>query len=51
MYGVAALGQPGAEHVMKVLFKEFECTMSQIGCSNIKNVANFLGKVKSSQLK
>ena len=42
MYAVAALGHQGAEHVVKVLFKEFECTMSQIGCSEIKNLPSFL---------
>ncbi len=41
MYGVAAMGQRGAEHVMKVLFEEFECTMAQIGCNNIRGLSAF----------
>ena len=48
MYGVAAMGQQGAEHVMKVLFEEFECTMSQIGCSEIKNLPAFLQQTHNS---
>lgn len=44
MYGVAAMGKIGAEHVTEVLFEEFECTMAQLGCNNIKNLPQHLEK-------
>jgi len=34
MYGVAAFGQPGAEHAIDILSAELEQTLSQLGCAN-----------------
>jgi L-lactate dehydrogenase (cytochrome) len=42
MYAVAAMGKPGAAHVMNVLSQEFHCTMAQLGAANISMLPQFL---------
>ena len=38
MFAVAAMGEPGASHVMDVLKREFSQTVSQLGCANIESL-------------
>ena len=42
MYAVAALGQPGAAHVMSVLTQELKISMGQIGAPTINRLPEFL---------
>lgn len=42
MYGVAAMGAPGADHVMKILKQEFRMSMGQLGCGAVKDLPDFL---------
>jgi L-lactate dehydrogenase (cytochrome) len=42
MYGVAALGAPGAEHVVNLLQVELAQAMGQIGCPDIAALPRFL---------
>ncbi len=38
VYGVAAAGKPGAEHVMKVLTAELSNVMTQLGCNRLSEL-------------
>jgi len=42
MYAVAALGQPGAAHVINVLTQELKISMGQIGAPTINRLPEFL---------
>ena len=42
MYAVAAMGAPGADHVMNVLKEEFRMSMGQLGCASVKDLPDFL---------
>ncbi len=42
MYGVAAFGQPGAQHAIDILAAELEQTLSQLGCASPSEAAQRL---------
>jgi isopentenyl diphosphate isomerase/L-lactate dehydrogenase-like FMN-dependent dehydrogenase len=42
MFAIAAMGEPGAEHVIDVLKQELSQSVSQIGSANLHSLANFL---------
>ena len=42
MYALAAMGAPGADHVMTILKEEFRMSMGQVGCAAVKDLPNFL---------
>ena len=35
VFGVGALGEPGAEHVLDILVDEVDRTLTQLGCTDI----------------
>lgn len=38
LYGLAAGGQPGAEHALAILRKEFERTLALVGCNTVERL-------------
>jgi L-lactate dehydrogenase (cytochrome) len=44
MYGVAALGKKGGDHVAQILKDDLENNMTQLGCRNIAELGNRLGQ-------
>ena len=42
MYGIAALGSKGSDHVMELLKNELNTTLLQLGCKNISELPKFL---------
>jgi isopentenyl diphosphate isomerase/L-lactate dehydrogenase-like FMN-dependent dehydrogenase len=41
-YAMAAMGRPGAAHVIELLIEEFRCAMGQLGCENIAELRGHL---------
>jgi isopentenyl diphosphate isomerase/L-lactate dehydrogenase-like FMN-dependent dehydrogenase len=44
MFGVAALGRKGGDHVISVLREELRSTMGQIGCEELTDLPSFVWK-------
>ena len=45
-YAMAAMGKPGADHIIELLMEELRCTMGQLGCSEVAELADRLMKSK-----
>jgi isopentenyl diphosphate isomerase/L-lactate dehydrogenase-like FMN-dependent dehydrogenase len=45
MFGMAALGRLGAEHVMELLREELLNAMYQLGCTTVSRLPDFLSVV------
>jgi len=44
MFGIAALGDKGGDHVISVLREELRSTMAQIGCAELTDLPSFVWK-------
>ncbi|MDE0940318.1 MAG: alpha-hydroxy acid oxidase, partial [Pirellulales bacterium] len=49
-YAIAALGNKGGNHVMSILLDELDKTMTQLGCSSVDELPNFLSDRKNDAI-
>ena len=43
MYGVAALGERGGDHVAEILIEDLKNNMTQLGCASLEELAGRCG--------
>jgi L-lactate dehydrogenase (cytochrome) len=49
MFGIAALGRYGGDHVISILREELRSTMGQLGCQELATLPSFLWKINASR--